>query len=68
MHYIRTILILLVIYLALTGNLQFSNIVLGTLVAAVAAVLVRPQPGRTDLRRLPAAAWAIVRYIAILAV
>lgn len=67
MHYIRTILILLAIYLALTGNLQFSNIVLGTLVAAVAAVLVRPQPGRTDLRRLPAAAWAIVRYVAILA-
>ena len=68
MHYIRTILILLAIYLALTGNLQFSNIVLGTLVAAVAAVLLRPQPGRTDLRRLPAAAWAIVRYVAILAV
>ena len=68
MHYIRTILILLVIYLALTGNLQFSNIVLGVLVSTVAALLLRPQPGPTDLRRLPAATWALIRYIAILAV
>ena len=68
MHYIRTILILLVIYLALTGNLQFSNIVLGVMVAGIAALLLRPQPGRMELRRLPAAIWAAVRYIAILIV
>ncbi len=67
MHYIRTILILLVIYLALTGNLQPSNIVLGALVAAVATLLLRPQPSRLDWRRLPAATWALIRYIAILA-
>ncbi len=67
MHYIRTILILLVIYLALTGNLQLSNIVLGILVAAVAALLLPPRPGRIDVRRLPAALWATIRYIAILA-
>ncbi len=67
MHIIRTILILLVIYLALTGNLQASNIVLGALVAGAATLLLRPQPGRTDLRRLPVAAWAMIRYIAILA-
>jgi len=67
MHYGGTIFILLVIYLALTGNLQFSNIVLGTLVAAALSLLVRPQPGHTDLRRLPPAAWALVRYLAILA-
>jgi multicomponent Na+:H+ antiporter subunit E len=67
MHYIRTILILLVIYLALTGNLQVSNIALGALVAAIATWLLRPRPAQMDLRRLPAAAWAIARYIAILA-
>lgn len=67
MHYLRMILILLVIYLALTGNLQLSNIVLGALVAGAATVLLRPQPGRTDLRRLPAALWATIRYCAILA-
>lgn len=67
MHIIRTIFTLLVIYLALTGNLQASNVVVGALVAGAATLLLRPQPGRTDLRRLPAAAWALVRYIAILA-
>lgn len=67
MHYIRTILILLVIYLALTGNLQASNIVLGALVATIATALLRPQGGRMELRRLPPALWAIVRYIALLA-
>lgn len=67
MHYARTILILLVIYLALTANLQLSNIVLGVLVAGIATALLRPQPGRMNLRRLPAASWAIVRYVAILA-
>lgn len=66
MHYVRTILILLAVYLALTGNLQPSNIVLGVLVAGAASLLLRPQPGRMDVRRLPAAAWALVRYIAIL--
>lgn len=67
MHYIRTILILLVIYLALTGNLQPTNILLGALVATAAALLLRPQPGRMELRRLPAAIWAAIRYVAILA-
>jgi len=67
MHIIRTILILLVIYLALTGNLQPSNVILGALVATGATLLVRPRGGPMDLRRLPAALWATVRYIAILA-
>lgn len=67
MHYVRTIVILLVIYLALTGNLEPGNIVLGALVATAATVLLRPQPSRMELRRLPAATWAVVRYIAILA-
>ncbi len=67
MHYVRTIIILLVIYLALTGNLEPGNIVLGALVATAAAVLVRPRGGRMDPRHLPVALWAIARYIALLA-
>ena len=68
MRYIPTMLVLLVIYLALTGNLQFNNIMLSALVAAAVSLLSRPQPGDTDLRRLPPAAWALIRYIAILVV
>lgn len=67
MHYIRTIAILLAIYLALTGNGEPGNIVLGALVAAVAALLVRPRGGRMDPRHLPVALWAIIRYIVLLA-
>lgn len=66
MHYVRTILALLVVYLALTGNLQLSNFVVGTLVAAAASLLLRPKPGRVDVRRIPGAAWATLRYLAIL--
>ncbi len=68
MHYVRSILILLILYLAITGNLQISNIVLGTLVATIATMLLRPQPDSIDLNRLPSAAWALLRYISILAV
>jgi multicomponent Na+:H+ antiporter subunit E len=67
MQYARSILILLLLYLALTGNLQFGNIVLGMMVAVAATLLVRPEPSATDLRRLPAAIWALLRYIALLA-
>lgn len=68
MHYVRSILILLILYIAITGNPQVSNIVLGILVATIATLLIRPQPASIDLRRLPSAAWALLRYIVILAV
>lgn len=68
MHYVRSILILLILYLAITGNLQISNIVLGTAVATIATLLLRPRPDSIDLHRLPSAAWALLRYISILAV
>ena len=67
MHYVRVVLILLAIYLALTGNLQVANIVLGAMVAVIATLLLRPRPRRMDLRRLPGAIWATIRYIVILA-
>lgn len=68
MHYVRSTLILLAVYLALTGNLQVSNVVLGLLVALVASRLLRPRPGPADLRRLPVALWSAIRYVAILVV
>jgi multicomponent Na+:H+ antiporter subunit E len=67
MHYITTVVALLLVYLALTGNLQPSNLLVGALVAALATVLVRPAQGPFDARRLPGAVWATVRYIGLLA-
>jgi multicomponent Na+:H+ antiporter subunit E len=31
-------------------------------------LLLRPQPGRTDLRRLPGGVWSAIRYVVILIV
>jgi multicomponent Na+:H+ antiporter subunit E len=59
-------IVLLILYLAITGNLQFSNMVLGGIVATLAIVLLRPQPGRFTLRRLPVALLASIRYLVIL--
>lgn len=66
MHYVSTGVALLLVYLALTGNLQPANIVVGAVIAAVVTALIRPAPRAMDLRRLPRALWATVRYIALL--
>ncbi len=66
MHFIAKTATLLVIYLALTGNLQLSNVALGSLVAVAATLLLPIQSERFELRRLPVAAWAALRYVVIL--
>ncbi len=67
MRYLKVTLPLLAVYLLLTANLQASNILLGLLIAAGAATLVRPDSPPYDIRRLPGAAWALIRYLVILA-
>jgi multicomponent Na+:H+ antiporter subunit E len=67
MHYITTAVALLLVYLALTGNLQLSNLLVGALVAALVTILVRPARRSFEARRLPGALWATARYIALLA-
>lgn len=49
-------------YLALSGNLQVSNLVVGLIIAAGVTWLLHPEPHRVDLRRLPAALAATLRY------
>jgi uncharacterized membrane protein YgaE (UPF0421/DUF939 family) len=51
LSYVRIIIPLLIIYLALTSNLEFSNILLGLLVASVVAFLIGPQRKPYVLRR-----------------
>ena len=53
------------VYLALTANLELGNLVLGLLVAMGATLLLRPPRGRFELRRLPTAFAALVRYVLI---
>jgi multicomponent Na+:H+ antiporter subunit E len=66
--YIRVIIPLLIIYLALTSNLELSNILLGLLVASVVAVLIGPQRHPYNLRRLPETLIATGQYVLILLV
>ena len=56
---------LLLVYLALTSNLEFSNLVLGLLIAIGLTLLIRPRRQRIDLRRLPEAVLALGQYILI---
>jgi len=67
MHNLLIILSLLFIYLELSSNFEFSNIVLGLLIVTGITKLVRPRRRPSDWRRLPSATVALVRYTVILA-
>jgi multicomponent Na+:H+ antiporter subunit E len=51
------------VYLALTANLEWSNLILGLLIATGLTLLLRPPRGSFKLRRLPGALLALVRYM-----
>lgn len=67
MYYLLIIIPLLLVYLELSSNFEFSNIVLGLLIVTGITKLVRPRRRHTDWRRLPSAAVALVRYAVTLA-
>lgn len=51
------------VYLALTADLELSNLVLGLLIATGLTALLRPPRGTFDLRQLPGALVAMIRYL-----
>lgn len=53
------------VYLALTANLEPSNLVLGLLIATGLTRLVHPPRGTFNLRQLPAALLALARYLLV---
>jgi multicomponent Na+:H+ antiporter subunit E len=55
------------VYLALTANLELSNLILGLLITTGLTRLLRPPRGEFVLRRLPAAVLALVRYLFVVA-
>lgn len=66
MRYAGMTVLLWILYLALTASLELSNIVLGALVAALAALLLRPVRQPMGLQYLPGAVWALAKYTVIL--
>jgi multicomponent Na+:H+ antiporter subunit E len=67
MGYVWTILALTALYLALTGNLAFNNILVGVALASGVAFLLRPTRSPVELRRVPRSLLALLQYAALLA-
>ena len=61
------ILLLWLMYLGLTANLQLSNLVVGLLIAVTLTAFLHPDPLRVDVRQAPGAAWSLARYVVVVA-
>jgi multisubunit Na+/H+ antiporter MnhE subunit len=66
MHMLVPMIVLTFTYLALSANLQFSNLVLGLMIAAGILILVRMPRRPVRWSRLPAAFMALGTFIGLL--
>lgn len=66
--YIRVILVCWVLYLAVTGNLELSNLAVGLAIGVVVALVMQPRSQPLPLSSLPAALFNLVRYVVWLAI
>ncbi len=66
MYYSRAIVLLALAYLALTANLEPSNIIVSLLLATAIILLLRPERRPVNLKRTIPAAIAFGRYLLIL--
>lgn len=63
MYILRAVFLLLVVYLALTSNLQLSNIIVGTLLALLVVWILRVENRPMNVRNTPAALWALTVFV-----
>ncbi len=63
---IPIILLFTLVYLLLSGNLEWLNIALGILIALGITILLKPDTALTSWRRVPRAILAIIQYLGIL--
>jgi multicomponent Na+:H+ antiporter subunit E len=68
MNYIGATFLLWIIYLGLTMNFDLNNIIMGGIVAGGVTALMRPKQAKVDIKRLPVALFAIIKYTGILLV
>ena len=66
MYNLRAALLLTAVYLALTANLQLSNIIAGLLLSSLILLLLHPAAQALNWRFLPSTTWAIIRYLLVL--
>lgn len=62
---IQMILVIGVVYLALTGNMEIANVVTGLLIGLGITLLIRPRRLSISWGRLPLALWSILRYLGV---
>lgn len=65
---VQMAILILVIYLALTGNVELANIVTGIIIGAGISLLLRPSQLSIRWRRLHVALWSLMRYLGVLIV
>ncbi|CAG0929639.1 Na(+)/H(+) antiporter subunit E [Thermoflexales bacterium] len=66
MRYLWVMISLLPVYLALTANLEVSNLIVGALLTLFVAVLLPPMQRSINVARLPGALLALLQYIIVL--
>jgi multicomponent Na+:H+ antiporter subunit E len=66
--YIRIAVVFALVYLALTANLQPSNIVVAVAIGLLVALIIRPEPKEFNIGRFPGAAVAIILYVIYLTI
>jgi multicomponent Na+:H+ antiporter subunit E len=66
--YIRIAVVFALVYLALTANLQPSNIVVAVAIGTLVALIIRPEPKEFNIGRFPEAAVAIILYVIYLTI
>jgi multicomponent Na+:H+ antiporter subunit E len=66
MRYIPFVLFLTLVYLLLTSNLEWLNIIAGLLIAIGITLLLRPQVKPVSWQRAPRAILAMIQYLGIL--
>jgi multicomponent Na+:H+ antiporter subunit E len=67
MHQIRVVLTLVLLYLAMSSNLEPLNIVLAFVLAAGIVLLIRPRQRPTSLRQIPTITLGLIVYTLVLA-
>ncbi len=66
MYYIRAVFLLTLAYLALTSNLQISNIIVGILISAGIVFILHSKQRQVEVILAPGASVALLRYILLL--
>jgi multicomponent Na+:H+ antiporter subunit E len=66
MHHIRVIITLVLLYLAMSSNLEPLNILLGIVLATAIVFLVRPRRRPTPIRQIPAITLGLIIYTLVL--